>query len=93
MSFENLNRTVTLLCPDCGSNQFAFDGDDTSDASTVKCSGCGRESTKADLIAANRDRIDAEVKKIGEEATEEVARQLKKSLQDAFRGSTTIKVK
>ena len=45
MSDDKYNRSINLLCPTCGSDQFEYDDDDMS---LVKCASCEREMTKDD---------------------------------------------
>jgi predicted RNA-binding Zn-ribbon protein involved in translation (DUF1610 family) len=92
MDAEKYNRSVTLLCPTCGSSQFA-QSDENSQSELVTCSSCGRELTRDELIRENSENIDEHVKEIGKQVAEDLGRELKKSLADAFKGSKHIKVK
>lgn len=85
------DRQVKLLCPTCGSDQFSFDDEDED--GPVKCANCGREMSRDDLIRENTENIEAHVAEIGEEVTADIAKELNKSLRDAFKGSKHIRFK
>lgn len=93
MDPEKYNRSVTLLCPTCGSSQFSQSDENEPDTALVTCASCGRELTKAELIRENTENIDEHVKEIGEQVVEDLQHELKKSLAAAFKGSKFIKVK
>ncbi len=90
MDDSKYERRVTLLCPTCGSDQFAFDDDDES--APVTCSNCGRQTTREALIEENSENIESHVAEIGEEVVADAAKDLNKSLRDAFRGSKNIRL-
>lgn len=90
---DKYNRQVRLLCPTCGSDQFAHEGEDGQAGELVTCVSCGLELSKDDLIRANRENVDEHVKEIGKEVAKDLQRELHESLKRAFRGNKNIKVR
>ena len=91
MDDEKYSRKVTLLCPTCGSDQFSVDGED--DSAPVTCAGCGRQTTREELIQANSENIEVQIAEVGEEVVADAAKELNKSLRDAFKGNKNIRFK
>ena len=91
MDDEKYARKVVLRCPTCGSDQFAFDPDDES--SLVKCADCGRETTREEIIEDNGPAIESQLTEIGDEVVADLAKDLNRSLNDAFRGNSSIRFK
>lgn len=87
MTDEKYDRSVELICPTCGSTQFEYDEHD--DAVPMTCASCSLSVSRSDLIAANGENIGVHVEQI----TGEVVADLKKQLQQAFKGSKLFKVK
>jgi predicted nucleic acid-binding Zn-ribbon protein len=81
MSLES--RNVTLYCPTCGNDQFSSvdaEIDNLSDApddTRIQCADCKTILTKAELIEANQDVIDANLEEIKQEAIEEIEKKIK----------------
>lgn len=93
MDTEKYNRSVTLLCPTCGSTQFSPVSPDNIESELQQCASCGREITRDELIRENSESIDEHVKEIGKEVKNDLALELKKQLASAFKGSKFIKIK
>jgi len=91
MDEEKYTRRVTLLCPTCGSDQFAFDDED--DSALVTCASCGRQTTREELISDNSENIQLHVADVGEAIVVDAAKELNESLRDAFKGSKNIRFK
>lgn len=78
---------VTLACPVCGCTQFESEepalGQEYTDEWKFTCTNCGRTLTRAQLIEANSESIDAAVEEnsdeIVNEAMKRIDRELKKS--------------
>ncbi|MFC3716317.1 hypothetical protein ACFONC_09140 [Luteimonas soli] len=87
MTSGKYDRSIELRCPTCGGTQFEFD--DADDTASVKCTSCSLVISREDLISANGDNIGAHVEQI----KDDVAADLRKQLQDAFKGSKMFKVK
>jgi NMD protein affecting ribosome stability and mRNA decay len=92
MDTEKYNRSVSLLCPTCGSDQFEFEGGDEV-VESARCTGCGREFKKNELIEENSENISEHVKEMGQEFTHDTAKEMRKTLKKAFRGNKHIKFK
>lgn len=87
---DKYGRTISLLCPTCGGTQFEYESEDADDNSQpVKCPACGFITTKAELMEANGENIDAHVDEIKKQLLKDVTQ----SLKDAFKGNKFIKIK
>lgn len=81
---KNLDRTLNLLCPVCGNDQFSsldVDMDDILDASDdvrVQCADCKNIFTKKSLIEENSEAIEATIDDIKDDFIEELKKTLKK---------------
>lgn len=93
MNPEKYSRSITLLCPTCGSTNFETQGEPDETVAMTKCVSCGRETSKADFIRENSENISEHVKEMGAEIMKDGADELRKSLKEAFRGSKFIKIK
>ena len=80
MDDEKYNRSVTLLCPTCGGEQFKYDDED--DQAPVICQRCQREMSRQALIEANAENI--EVNK--DEMIDEIRNDVRKQFKDIFKG-------
>jgi uncharacterized Zn finger protein len=78
---------ISMKCSVCGNDQFSTIDEtfgellDASDDTKVKCSDCGRITTKEQLIEENSNIIDANV----EDFKEEIMKQLQKDLKRMFK--------
>jgi DNA-directed RNA polymerase subunit RPC12/RpoP len=89
---DKYSRTVSLLCPTCGSDQFEYEGDDET-VEEAKCAKCGRQFTKDELIEENAENLDQHMREIGQEAIADVEKEFHNTLKKVFRGSKYIKVR
>ncbi len=84
---KSLDRKVKLLCPLCGNDQFASlyeefeDLHHASDDIRVRCSDCGSEYTKRELIDSNTAIIDNAVDELAQDAAKELEKELKKAMK------------
>lgn len=84
---NNINRKVSLVCPLCGNDQFSAidcEIDNLKEApgvTKIKCSACGRITTKDALIEDNQEIINANIEDIKKEAISEVEKKLKEALK------------
>ena len=84
------DRTIHLNCPTCGGTEFESDSSHPDDdEKIVKCPTCGYSTTQGELIAANSENIDSYV----EEIKGQLAKDITKSFQAAFKGNKFIKFK
>lgn len=82
---------VQLQCATCGAEQFDFN----DDKSFVKCRTCNREYQNGydELVEFNQERIAMEKEQITQEITNDLKKDITKSIKDAFRGNKFIKIK
>jgi transposase-like protein len=82
------NSKVSLICPVCRGSSFS--GTD----SMFLCVVCNKTYTRQQLEKANEGRIQKEINNIVEKKIlPDVAKQMKTSLQKAFKGNPYIKIK
>jgi len=93
MNSDKYDRNVSLQCPTCGATQVEYDEAVESDHAKVRCVSCDREMTKEELIHENSENLDEHLREIGEQALDDVANEMKKSLKKAFSGNKNIKFK
>ena len=85
---KDFDRQVTLLCPLCGNNQFESPDEEfedlleASDNIRVRCSDCGSEYTKEELLDGNSNVID----NAAEEMEQDIINELEKDLEKALKG-------
>ena len=89
MNADKYNHKISLQCPTCGSTQFEH----SDESEVVKCASCTRETTKSELIHENSENIHMHTEEIKQQVVQDIDKQLKSSLQDAFKGNKFIKVK
>jgi uncharacterized Zn finger protein len=81
---KNIDKKISMRCPVCANDQFSTidenidDMMNAPDDTKIKCSDCGRITTKGQLIEDNRALIDANVEDLKKEAIDEVEKELKK---------------
>lgn len=84
---KNIDRKVSLLCPLCGNAQFSSLDQEfedllyASDDVRLRCSDCGSEYTKRELIDSNAEIIDNAVDELAEDAIKELEKELKKAMK------------
>ena len=93
MSTSKYSRNISIHCPTCGNTEFEFDQENHDDTSIYRCVSCDRELTKAELLRENEENIHIHTKEIGNEITKDLAKELKRSLQNAFKGNKNIRIK
>lgn len=81
---------MALICSTCGHKQFEHD---ENDLTTIRCVGCDRIFSREKLLRENGENIDVEMTEIKNEVIKDITQQLRKNLQQAFRGSKHIKIK
>jgi transcription initiation factor IIE alpha subunit len=78
MDADKYNRTITLLCPTCGSDQFSQQEAFGEAVQIVTCATCGREMTKDDLLQENNENITAHVDEVKQEIFDDIRKQFAK---------------
>lgn len=86
---EKYNQEIVLMCPVCGNTEMEY----TEESDFIKCTSCGRETTKDELIRDNGESVDLHVSEIKKELKKDIQKQMKDMLKDAFKGSKNIRVK
>ena len=81
MGAEKYNRSISLLCPTCGHDQFQYDDED--ELIPVTCQQCEIEMSRDDLIEANAENIEINKNEVIGEVTNDIQKQFK----DMFKGS------
>ena len=84
-------KSVSLICPNCGSDQWEYDKDDPNTLYT--CAGCGKVFTDEELTEANKDLLEKESEKFADEIGEKFSKDIDKKLKDAFKGNKYVKIK
>lgn len=90
MNLDNHSRTITLHCPTCAGTAFESD---SPESHTVRCVGCDRVISRDELRRENEESIQAHLSEIKKEVSKAVADDLRKRLQNAFKGSKGFKLK
>ncbi|WP_291458269.1 hypothetical protein [Cupriavidus sp.] len=76
------DRTVQLQCPTCGGTDFASI-ENAQVPELLKCTRCGREISRENLVSENGAHIQAHV----DEVKAEVVADIKKEIANIFKGS------
>jgi uncharacterized Zn finger protein len=81
---KNIEKSISMLCSVCGNDQFSTidenieDMMNAPDETEVKCSDCGRVTTKEQLIEENSHVIDANMEDLKKEMMKQVEKKFKK---------------
>ena len=78
---EKYKRNISLLCPVCGNPEMEH----AEDYEIVKCTDCGKELTKDELIQENGSSIDAHVNEIKKEVSKDIQKQLGDIFKKVFK--------
>ena len=84
---KDMEMSIGMKCSICGNDQFSTvdesieDMLNAPDETEVKCSDCGRVTTKEQLIEDNSHIIDANI----EDFKDEILKQLQKDLKKIFK--------
>lgn len=82
---QDIFKKVSLICSVCGNSQFIaldYEGKECfefSEAPIYKCSDCGREISREQLIGENQEMVNANVNDIKKETVNELKKELQKS--------------
>ena len=78
------SRNVKLYCPICGNDQFScvdYETEDLTEApdeTKIQCADCKCIITKAELIEANQDVINANIEELQEDLIKDLEKKIKK---------------
>lgn len=84
---KDMEKRISMKCNVCGNDQFSTVDESIEDMMTapdeteVKCSDCGRVTTKEQLIEENSHIIDANI----EDFKDEIVKQFEKDLKKMFK--------
>lgn len=81
------DRSISMLCPTCGSTQFDLGENEASEH--ITCAMCGLKLTKGELRQANDEHIAAHVEQIKHEVVNDFRDQLKR----AFKGNKAFRMR
>lgn len=90
---DKYSRSVKLVCPTCGSDQFSHDGAEAQTSELLTCGACGLEIPKDDLLQANSESVDEHVREISQEVVKDIEKELRDALKKAFSGSKNFRIK
>jgi Zn ribbon nucleic-acid-binding protein len=93
MPNKDYTRLIGVRCPTCSSTEFSGASEAGDETEVLTCVGCGLEITHQDLMNSNRENLGEHAREIGKEAADDFAKELRKKLQDAFRGARNIRIK
>lgn len=82
---EKYARSIALHCPTCAGTLFESEPSDPMH----KCVQCGRMISQDELSRENGEHVQTQI----DEVKAEIAKDLRKHLQDALRGNKFIRVK
>ncbi|UWQ32213.1 hypothetical protein K3555_16875 [Leisingera sp. M527] len=75
---NDYSRSIAMLCPTCGSDEFSFDNDLTETERTYECTSCGMEFTHEDIMDQNQDTISRAVEGMKKEIVADIRKDFKK---------------
>lgn len=81
---RDMKMTISLKCSICGNDQFSavdesiHEIEEAGDGVEVRCSDCGRVTTKGQLLEENRHIIDANIEDFKEDIIKEIEKDFKK---------------
>jgi predicted RNA-binding Zn-ribbon protein involved in translation (DUF1610 family) len=84
MRSRKYDRSISLLCPTCGSSDFSYDEGVDVTGQIVTCTSCGREISYEELQQENRENIEEHLSALKDEVTKDFANQFRRSLKKTF---------
>lgn len=86
---EKYNQNVMLICPVCGNTEMEY----KNESDYIKCTSCGRETTKNELIEDNGESINLHVEEVKKELTKDFEKKMRDMLRKTFKGNKNIRIK
>lgn len=93
MNLDNHKRSVLMHCPSCGNTLLETLVGIEEATELIKCPSCSYEMTKDELINGNAENLSVNAQEMAKEALPDIAREIRKQLQAAFKNSKNIKFK
>jgi Zn ribbon nucleic-acid-binding protein len=93
MADKDYCRMIGLRCPTCSSTEFLGATEGSNSTEILTCAACGRSIVRGDLVDENRENIDEHVSEMCREAVDDLAKELRKRLQNSLRSSKNIQIK
>jgi ribosomal protein S27E len=87
MDAEKYSRSIAMMCPTCGHEDFEFEQDE----GPIRCTSCSRVFTREELIRENGEVIEAEVDELKADVLKDARKELSEGFRKAFQGSKHIK--
>lgn len=91
MNLSKLEREIRMHCPTCESTNFSFVEHDEDEL--VTCVQCKRQMTRYELLEENTELMTETQNEIANEAQKQIEAEMRKMLQNAFKGNKNIKIK
>ncbi|CAI2418399.1 Uncharacterised protein [Serratia proteamaculans] len=63
------------------------------DSEVIKCTSCGKGTTKDELIEDNGESINIHVEEVKKELTKDFKKQMRDMLKKTFKGNKSIRIK
>jgi uncharacterized Zn finger protein (UPF0148 family) len=89
MNPDKYNRSISLMCPTCGSSDFRYDDEVDISEQIFTCASCDRELTRDELEQENAENIEEHFKDIQKQVTED----LKKDISKIFSKNKSFRLK
>lgn len=88
---NSYNKSVQLRCMSCGDSNFELN----EDKSWIKCNRCGKEYQGGydELVELNLETINQALIRTNDELTNDLQKEMKQTLKNAFKGDKNIKFK
>ncbi len=91
---KNIERNVVMLCSVCGNDRFKSldveceDFLHVNEIGRVRCSNCGTEYTKQDIIDSNEEIINSTIDEVKRESIKELEKEIKRLFRDGNQNET-----
>ncbi|MCF6304793.1 MAG: hypothetical protein L3J33_05430 [Rhodobacteraceae bacterium] len=76
---NNYDRSISLICAICASDQFEFDADLPEEERVYTCGDCHEVYSHDEIISKNSEKLSKMVDEIGKEFVADATKKLKKA--------------
>lgn len=90
MNSDKYSRSITLHCPTCTGTSFQSE---SPDSPHVTCVGCDRVLGRDELRRENEENFHVHLDEMKSSVKQDVADEMRKRLQKAFKGNKGFKLK